>query len=781
MDGVDKFDFKVLSLAIFTISTLMLFGTAQYASAGGCFGVPTGELRVTDGDATIQWTCEDLTEFSFKGVDHLDETEVHICVDDFGDCTDTDLDEDIDFNFALISATKDEDANTITLLYRQDFVDVEIVYTLTEISSTVAEVSHKYTITPEDGFSDEAVKFFHSTDADVNGEEDNTIHYDGNNKITFSDSDVFYEVFTKSFSVAGFDLDPKSNFVGICDTDTEGGDECELDGQPSDGHLTRNVNIEFFRSEPAAWDTSLEYDFTLDYLEDPVMIEVIERIILPTGRPTLPGSEMIMFSSGTVSELDGNDNKIDPRITFQIGPVSADFNDDIASVCNPGELPNAFIVPPFVADPNSILQRDWKEHLDVDSTAEYISTNPDGSANPGFANTALFHHAFTFDTEIFPVNKATLLFDYLSDNDLGTDSDFGAGPENIGLLLNCNPIPLSSMVSNSFILPDGERPFFTEDQSEGLFDITSLLEDGDNILQVYLVNKGFPAGIQYKASIGFDQCPPGEEPVEVEPELNGVAANNGEELPPEFECKKIPGPAGTTGNSGHEPPTIGKSLDGVRQVVDGGISVDDQTWTVTQGYHQEFELLQMLSSPHTISNVIHCAKGVLYCNYIAVGFMGLTDDFNNPVMTVSATKDHLGDWTLGWYDPDDYISDPGDATPTDITFVPQIIDDKLLGTSFTIDFKNKDTGQLKLGIQVRDSYNGVRNFFFNEGVEFIDADAYPAVETAYEAPLEVESLCFGQNNPDRNSCQFAKIKDWALLNAEETLRQMMGNQYEYEQ
>jgi len=189
----------------------------------------------------------------------------------------------------------------------------------------------------------------------------------------------------------------------------------------------------------------------------------------------------------------------------------------------------------------------------------------------------------------------------------------------------------------------------------------------------------------------------------------------------------------------------------------------------------------MLTSPHTISNVIHCSKGVQYCDYIAVGFMGLTDDFNNPVMTVSASKDHLGSWTLDWYDPDDYISDPGDAAPADIVFVPQIIDNNLLGTSFTIDFKNKDTGQLKMGIQVRDSYGGVRNFFFNEGVEFIDADAYPTVETAYEAPIEVESLCFGQNNPDRNSCQFAKMKDWTTQNAEETLRQMTNNQYEYEQ
>jgi len=237
--------------------------------------------------------------------------------------------------------------------------------------------------------------------------------------------------------------------------------------------------------------------------------------------------------------------------------------------------------------------------------------------------------------------------------------------------------------------------------------------------------------------------------------------------------------SGTSGSTGHEPPTIGRALDGVRQVVECGLSIDDECQTVTSPYHEEMELLQMLTSPHTISNTIHCEKGVQYCNYVAVGFMGLTDDFNNPVMTVSASKDHQGTWTLGWFDPNDYISDPSDAVPADIVFVPQIIDNRLLGTSFTIDFKNKDTGQLKLGIQVRDSYNGVRNFYFNEGVEFIDSDAYPQVETAYEKPLEVEPLCFGNNNPDRNSCAFTKIKDWATQNAEDALRQMLENEYSY--
>jgi len=428
------------------------------------------------------------------------------------------------------------------------------------------------------------------------------------------------------------------------------------------------------------------------------------------------GTTTMFFSGG---EGEGSS---DPHITVDIGPVNAPFADPIVDVCNSFDGGFASIITP-----NPL----WKDTLDPPGdSAEWISVDSTGNVSP--SNTGLYAHHFTIDGTLINLNSVSLSFQFLSDNDLGESV------ENIGLLLNCEPIPNSSLTSLGII---GLR-HFNIDHFLGPFNISGLLEDGENILYVYTRNHGAASGIQYKFTIAGAQ---------------------------------------TSGSSGHEPPTIGKSLDGVRQVVDGGISVDSQTWTVTQGYHQEFELLQMLTSPHTISNVVHCDKGVQYCDYIAVGFMPLTGDFNNPVMTVSASKDHLNNWTIDWYDPDNYISDPGDVSPADIVFVPQIIDNKLLGTSFTIDFKNKDTGQLKLGIQVRDSYGGVRNFFFNEGVEFVDADAYPAVEAAYDKPVEVESLCFGQNNPDRNSCQFSKMKDWATLNAEETLRQMTNNQFEYVQ
>lgn len=236
-----------------------------------------------------------------------------------------------------------------------------------------------------------------------------------------------------------------------------------------------------------------------------------------------------------------------------------------------------------------------------------------------------------------------------------------------------------------------------------------------------------------------------------------------------------------TGGGDHEPPTIGKLSDGVVQAVVNGISIDGQSWTVTKDYHQEFELLQMLTSPHTISNEIYCNEGYQECDHITVAFLNIDSFFPDTVMTVSADKNHQGNWNISWSDPQNFIYDPDDPSePKDITFTAQIIDNKRIGTSFTIDFRNKDTGQLKLGIQVRDMEGGVRNFYFNEGVMFNDADAYPAVMSSYDAPLEVESLCLNEDPDYRNSCAFAQKRAGELQKAQETLKQMQQNKYRYE-
>ena len=55
------------------------------------------------------------------------------------------------------------------------------------------------------------------------------------------------------------------------------------------------------------------------------------------------------------------------------------------------------------------------------------------------------------------------------------------------------------------------------------------------------------------------------------------------------------------GSVPYEPPTIGRSLDSSKQMVENGICIDIDCWTVTQGYHQEFELYEMLTGNHTIS------------------------------------------------------------------------------------------------------------------------------------------------------------------------------------
>jgi len=111
------------------------------------------------------------------------------------------------------------------------------------------------------------------------------------------------------------------------------------------------------------------------------------------------------------------------------------------------------------------------------------------------------------------------------------------------------------------------------------------------------------------------------------------------------------------------------------------------------------------------------------------------------------------------------------------TFTVQIVDGTgtisqdghFLLTSFTINFKNKDTGELVIGVQVRDVELGVRTFWFNEGVEFIDSDAYPSIVTEFENTLEIDSLCLNEDPDYRYSCAFAKKVQLEIERAEQLL------------
>jgi len=147
--------------------------------------------------------------------------------------------------------------------------------------------------------------------------------------------------------------------------------------------------------------------------------------------------------------------------------------------------------------------------------------------------------------------------------------------------------------------------------------------------------------------------------------------------------------------------------------------------------------------------------------------MTSTDQFGELVMMVEAQKTD-GDWTISWYDPQDFIQDPDDDPRGEITFTADIEGSFLL-TSFTIDFKNKDTGELVIRIQVGDEERGQRTFWFNEGVEIIDSDAYPSIETEFEKPLEIDSLCLNEDPDYRYSCAFAKKLQLEIERAEKLL------------
>jgi len=168
---------------------------------------------------------------------------------------------------------------------------------------------------------------------------------------------------------------------------------------------------------------------------------------------------------------------------------------------------------------------------------------------------------------------------------------------------------------------------------------------------------------------------------------------------------------------------------------------------------------------------MYCASGVQTCNYAAIGVMPYSESMDNTTWKIELYKDFEGNLTTVTTDPEEFLGT--------VTVTTQILDDKFWIVSFTVDFKNKDTGPMMFGVQARDNYNAVRNWYLNEGVEFIDSDAYPSILTEFEHSLEIDSLCLNEDPTYRYSCAFAEIRERAIQNAEETLRQIMNGEYQY--
>jgi len=212
--------------------------------------------------------------------------------------------------------------------------------------------------------------------------------------------------------------------------------------------------------------------------------------------------------------------------------------------------------------------------------------------------------------------------------------------------------------------------------------------------------------------------------------------------------------------SSHEPPTIGVSTSG-NLIVTCGVAFDGQCFTITASFHEEFKLYEMMSGTHTISITMYCANGVNTCNYAAIGVMPYSESMANTTWKIELYKDFEGNVTPVTTDPEGFLGT--------VTVTTQIIDDTFWIVSFTVEFKNKDTGPMMFGVQARDSYYSVRNWYLNEGVEFKDSDAYPIIETEFEESLEIDSLCLNEDPNYRYSCAFAKKVQLEIERAEKLL------------
>ncbi len=217
-------------------------------------------------------------------------------------------------------------------------------------------------------------------------------------------------------------------------------------------------------------------------------------------------------------------------------------------------------------------------------------------------------------------------------------------------------------------------------------------------------------------------------------------------------------------SNAYEDATIGKSHSG-KQVVKNGICIDIKCWTVTAHYHQDFNLVKMLSdSTHTISTTVFCQHGVNKCNYVAFGVSPYGTNINDSVWKIILQKDHRNNWTMKVIDPEGYLGE--------VTSTTQIVNDgRHLSVSVTIEFKKPTPGMI-LNIEVRDSGGGYRDFKFNDGIAIADAYAYPLIETSYEQPLEIEPLCLNENPNKRYTCAFDKVRDWTIKKAKAALEQI---------
>ena len=216
-----------------------------------------------------------------------------------------------------------------------------------------------------------------------------------------------------------------------------------------------------------------------------------------------------------------------------------------------------------------------------------------------------------------------------------------------------------------------------------------------------------------------------------------------------------------------EAPTIGRNEVGSQQMVKDGICIDQQCWTVSSYFHEDFELVQMLSGEHTVSLTILCDRGVQSCSHVGlstipIGFF----DVNKAIWKVELDNNFgREDWKITKTDPQNMLGD--------VTFTVQIQDNRYLVVSFTIDFVKPTGDNVVLGVHLWDEIRSLRNFYFNEGIEVMDSYAYPTTQTSYEKSLAAPDVCLAEEESNhRTTCVFVNNLLSEQAKAQEILNQM---------
>jgi hypothetical protein len=229
-------------------------------------------------------------------------------------------------------------------------------------------------------------------------------------------------------------------------------------------------------------------------------------------------------------------------------------------------------------------------------------------------------------------------------------------------------------------------------------------------------------------------------------------------------------------------PSLGKIKNGVL-AVNGGFCFNLYCVDVLE-YFTHFNLQQINSDESfTITLTGYFPAGANRANYASIGAAPTGGDINDSTWFIEAKR-------VG-------ATDQWDVTVTDengnlgtVTVAVQKVDNNIVSFSFTIQSHTPasfgdaaggadpaDDNQI-LVTEIRDNRgNSVRNIF-NEGFFVNDIYAYPEVQADFEEPLKVDRLCLNEDSTDRHTCAFDKVKDWTIAQAEQTLAEIYGKNYQ---